>query len=97
MQELKKTCKKCGKEFWVIKQEQEFLRKIGLPLPDNCPSCRQERRLKDRGERSLYKTTCQSCGKNIVVTYNPKTEKRKILCKKCYLDWFEKNPVLVNE
>lgn len=97
MQETKKTCKKCGKEFWVIKQEQEFLNKMGLPTPTQCPTCRQERRLKDRGERNLYRTTCQNCQKNIIVTYDPKTETRKILCKKCYLDWFEKNAVLVNE
>jgi len=95
MQEIKKVCKTCGKEFWVIKQEQEFLQKMGLPYPSECPGCRQERRLKDRGERNLYRTTCQQCEKNIIVTYDPKKETRKILCRKCYLEWFEKNSVLI--
>lgn len=97
MQEIKKTCSVCGKEFWVIKQEQEFLQKMGLPLPTMCPSDRQARRLKDRGERNLYRTTCQQCGKNIIVTYDPKKETRKILCKEHYLEWFEKNPVLITD
>ncbi len=97
MDQLKKVCTNCKKEFWVIKQEQGFLQKMSLPLPDWCPSCRQARRLKNRGERQLYRTTCQNCKKNIVVTYDPQTEKRKILCRQCYLDWFEKNPVLLNE
>lgn len=97
MQEIKKTCQKCGKDFWVIKQEQEFLQKMNLPLPINCPGCREARRLQERGGRQLYKTTCKSCNKNIIVSYDPKTETRTILCRPCYLDWFEKNPVLIND
>jgi CxxC-x17-CxxC domain-containing protein len=97
MENIKRTCAQCGKEFWVIKPEQEFLEKMNLPEPINCPACRERRRLSVRGERDLYRTTCQQCGKNIIVTYDPQKETRKILCKECYLDWFEKNPVLVTE
>ena len=96
MENIKKTCTKCGKEFWVIKQEQEYLKKMGLPLPTMCPSDREARRLADRGERQLYRTKCQNCQNDIIVSYNPETEKRKILCRKCYLEWFEKNQVLKN-
>jgi len=95
MEPIKKTCKTCQKEFWVIKQEQEFLQKMNLPQPTNCPGCRETRRLSERGERQLYRTKCQNCQKDIVTTYNPATEKRQILCRKCYLDWFEKNSVLI--
>lgn len=97
MQPIKQTCKTCGKEFLVIAQEKEFLDKRGLPLPTSCPGCRQARRLKDRGERNLYRTTCQQCNKNIVVSYDPSTETRKILCKDCYRDYFEKNSALITE
>lgn len=96
MQPIKSTCKTCGSEFWIIPQEQQFLKQMNLPLPSNCPGCRQERRLKDRGERRLYKTTCQNCKKRIVVSYDPQKETRRILCKECYLDYFEKNPVLIS-
>lgn len=93
MEPIKKICTNCQKEFWVIKQEQEFLQKMNLPLPNQCPGCREARRLADRGERQLFRTTCQGCNKSIIVTYDPQKETRKILCKPCYLDWFEKNPV----
>lgn len=91
---VKKTCPLCSKDFWVIKPEQQFLKKMGLPVPTHCPSCREKRRLMSRGERNLYRTTCKKCSKNIIVTYNPETEKRQILCKTCYLDYSEKNSVL---
>lgn len=94
MEQIKKICINCGKEFWIIEPEQVLLQKLELPHPAACPSCRQERRLRNRGERSLFKSTCQNCGKNIIVTYDPNRESRKILCKSCYLEWFEKNPVL---
>ena len=97
MDNIKQSCKTCRKEFWVIKQEQEFLQKMSLPLPINCPGCRQTRRLKERGERSLYRMTCSKCNKSIIVAYDPKTETRQILCKPCYLDWFEKNPSIITK
>ncbi len=70
---------------------------MGLPLPVDCPFCRQQRRLKDRGERKLYRSTCQECQKNIIVTYNPAKETRKILCKDCYRQYFEKNSPIITE
>lgn len=97
MENLKTTCKSCNKEFLIIKQEQEFLAKIGLPHPSSCPTCRQTERLKARGERRLYRTTCQKCSKNIITTYDPKSVKSQILCKKCYLDYFEKEKILLSE
>lgn len=97
MENIKKTCNICGKDFWIIKQEQEFLQKMKLPHPAECPGCRQARRLKDRGERNLYRTNCQKCNKSIIVTYDPKTETRKIYCKECYLDYFEKNSALITD
>jgi len=96
MDNIKKTCGKCGKEFWVIKQEQEFLAKMNLPHPAFCPGCREMRRLEARGERQLFRTKCANCGKDTIVSYDPQKETRKILCRPCYLDWFEKNPVLVS-
>lgn len=97
MDKVKRVCTQCGKEFWIIKQEQEFLQKMGLPLPTKCPTCRQARRLEERGGRQLYRTTCQQCGKKIVVTFDPEKETRKILCRQCYRDYFEKNSVLIEK
>ena len=89
MADITKMCTKCGKKFLIISQEQEFLKKKNLPLPTLCPSDRQARRLDDRGERTLYKTTCQECGANMIASYDPAKEKSKIFCKNCYRKYFE--------
>lgn len=94
MTDITQTCIKCGKKFLVISLEQEFLKKRNLPLPTICPSDRQLRRLEGRGERTLYRTTCQNCSANMVTTYDPKTVTSKILCQKCYREYYDKTDLL---
>jgi hypothetical protein len=92
------TCSKCGKQFLILDQEQSFLSGKGLSLPSQCPTCRQTRRLMLRGaERALYKTTCQKCGKEIIVAYDPKKVTNQILCKKDYDQYFLENDTIINE
>lgn len=92
------TCTKCQKQFLIIDQEQKFLTEKNLPLPTMCPSCRQTRRLMIRGgERALYKTTCQQCGKEIVTSYDPKNVPGKILCKEDYEKYFAENEVIITD
>lgn len=91
------TCAKCGNKFIVIEQEQSFLKEKGLPLPTNCPSCRQLRRLSLRGGRQLFKSRCQKCGKEIVVSYNPQKVKQAIYCKEDYEKWFMENDPIIKE
>lgn len=95
MADITQACQGCGKKFLVIEQEQAFLKKKNLPLPILCPLDRQQRRLEKRGERALYRTTCQQCGVNMIATYDPKSVKSKVLCKKCYLEYFEKHDPLL--
>lgn len=80
---MKKTCKRCGKEFKIIAQEREFYDDMGLPDPENCPFCRQEVREKMRGERKFYKYPCAKCGEEMVTTHNPE-EGLTVYCLKCY-------------
>jgi len=94
MEPLKKICQECNNQFWIIEQEKKFLDQMDLPLPTNCPGCRQAERLKQRGERHLYRTNCQKCSKKIIVSYDPKKETRPIYCKECFLDYFEKHSPL---
>ncbi|MEK7092217.1 MAG: hypothetical protein AAB907_01175 [Patescibacteria group bacterium] len=92
------TCTKCGKQFRVIEQEEKFLREKNLPLPTGCPTDRQIRRLMLRGnERALYKTKCQECGKEIVVSYDPTQTKNKILCKEDYDKWLSEHSTVIEE
>ncbi|OGG29171.1 hypothetical protein A2973_01640 [Candidatus Gottesmanbacteria bacterium RIFCSPLOWO2_01_FULL_49_10] len=95
MADITQTCAQCGKKFLVIEVEQEFLKKKHLPLPALCPTDRQSRRLSGRGERTLYKTTCQECGTPVITTYDPKTVTSKILCRTCYQAFFDKNDPVI--
>lgn len=97
MANIVQTCTTCSKQFLVIDQEQAFLRQKGLPNPTNCPNCRQGRRLKLRGERVLYKTDCQECGKEIVVSYDPSKVTNKILCKEDYEKYYEDHDPMITD
>jgi len=97
MAAVTKTCNTCGKQFLVIDKEQEFLAEKELPLPTNCPGCRQTRRLKLRGGRNLFKTQCQKCHKDIIVSYDPATVRNQILCKEDYEQYFmEHDPIITD-
>ncbi len=83
---MKKTCKRCKKEFKLIPQELAFYKDMGLPYPDNCPVCRQETRESLRNKRMFFKYPCAKCGKDMVTTHDPK-RKRIVYCLPCYTEF----------
>lgn len=95
MANILSNCVTCTKQFLIIDQEQNFLREKGLPNPTNCANCRQNRRLALRGERVLFKTECQQCHKEIVVSYDPRKIKNAILCKEDYQKYYEENNPII--
>jgi hypothetical protein len=98
MNSITRQCPGCQKQFLVTIQEQDFLHDKLLPLPTNCPTCRQIRRLALRGaERMLYKTHCQKCGKDIVVARDPKHTKNVIYCRKDYDQYFVDNDPIITD
>lgn len=97
MPNIKQVCAKCNKDFFIIDQEQDFLKQKHLPLPINCPTCRQLRRLSLRGDRALYKTRCQQCQQEIIVSYNPQNVQNKILCKKDYEQYYMENDPIIKD
>lgn len=97
MANITQTCAKCTKAFLVIDQEQEFLKQKSLPLPKNCPTCRQLRRLSLRGDRALYKTRCQKCQQDIIVSYDPQKVQNKILCRKDYEQYYMENDPIIKD
>ena len=92
---MKKTCSKCRNEFKLITQELTFYKKMGLPRPSNCPTCRQERRLSLRNERKFHKYPCAKCKKQMVTTVNP-SKGLTVYCLDCYAD-FRANVDLTKE
>ncbi len=84
----KSNCKSCSKEFLIIPQEKVFYKRKKLPLPNECPQCRQKRRLSFRNERNLHKRTCDKCGENIISTYRADSP-YIIYCQECYWNYLD--------
>ncbi len=98
MPNLTQTCTQCSKQFYIIEQEQAFLQQKQFPLPTQCPSCRQLRRLKLRGgERALFRATCQKCAKEIIVSYDPTTVTNPILCKQDFEQYLAETDLIVKD
>lgn len=92
------TCTGCGKQFLIIDPEQAFLNEKGLPLPTNCPGCRQMRRLSLRGSgRQLFKATCAKCNKEIIVAFDPQSVQNPIYCKKDYDQFLLENDCIITD
>jgi DNA-directed RNA polymerase subunit RPC12/RpoP len=81
---MNKKCSRCNKEFKLIKQELDFYKKMGLPTPDNCPTCRYELRFQTRNERQFYKYPCAKCKKEMVTTVNS-DKGYTVYCQDCYM------------
>jgi hypothetical protein len=81
---IKKICKKCSKEFLIIQQENSFYEKKKLPMPENCPECRRNRRSDLRNKRELFDRACDKCGKALISTYK-KDSPYIVYCEECYV------------
>ncbi len=66
-----KTCQNCKTDFTIEPEDFDFYEKMRVQAPTFCPSCRLQRRLAFRNERSLYRTSCALCGQSIVTMYDP--------------------------
>lgn len=66
MPSITKICCLSGQEFIVTEADQEFYKKIGVPLPTLRPQERQRRRLSFRNERNLYHRKCDLTGRQII-------------------------------
>lgn len=97
MPNITQTCAQCNKQFIILEREQKFLQMKQLPLPTQCPACRQARRLKLRGGRTLFKTTCQTCGKEMIVSYDPQMVTNAILCKEDYEKYFQEHDPIITD
>lgn len=84
---MQKTCKKCGKQFEIDSQDQEYYKKNDVPLPTHCPDCRMQIKMAFRNERNLYSRKCDLTGKKILSIYPP-TSPYKVYDRK---EWYGDN------
>jgi hypothetical protein len=78
-------CEVTGRPFRIIKQELDFYRQLGLPLPHLHPDERYRHRMALRNPRKLWSRPCTRCSKEMMTTYQP-SRPEIIYCEQCYLD-----------
>ena len=77
-------CEKTKRPFRIIKQELEFYRQNGLPIPHLHPDERFNMRAELRNPRKLWTRKCEKCSKEVQTTFSPE-RKEKVVCEECYL------------
>lgn len=87
------TCAECGRNYKIIDSELKFYKKLQVPLPRHCPTCRYHHRIKLRNPRSLWKRQCMCtqidhghtgrCTIEFETTYSP-DRKEIVYCEGCY-------------
>ncbi len=78
------ACLDCKRNFKILKQEFDFYRDLGIPIPQHCYECRWRERVKRRNPRKLWERECAKCQKAIQTSYSP--ERPEIVyCESCYL------------
>lgn len=79
------ACQECGKNYKIISQEYELLKRLQLPIPRLCFECRHTHRGKFRKKRKLYAKKCAGCETEIQTNYAPDCPE-KVYCEKCYME-----------
>lgn len=84
---MTKQCSQCHQQFAIDQRDQNYYQRLKVPTPKLCPTCRMQRRLAWRNERTLFSRQCNICKKNIIAMY-PADSPDNIICNDCF--WSDK-------
>ena len=76
-------CEDCGKNYQITPFELQFLRRFSLPIPRQCPLCRDRARIRRLNPMQIYDRTCAKCEKPIKTSYAP-NRSEIVYCEECY-------------
>lgn len=76
-------CEETRKPFKITKQELDFYRRMGLPVPRLHPDERHRRRELLRNPCTTWTRACAKCGKDMPTTYAP-DRPETVYCEECY-------------
>lgn len=76
-------CTNCGKNYRLIKMELEFYKRMNIPIPKQCPFCRDRARHLRMNPMNIYTRDCVKCGKEIETSYAP-DRPEIVYCEQCY-------------
>jgi hypothetical protein len=68
---ISQTCVASGQIFFITEADQNFYKKMGVPVPKICPDERCRRRLAWQNMRYLYRRKCDATGKAIISNISP--------------------------
>jgi len=71
----------------VTNGEFNLLSKMNLPIPHECPKCREEKRFARLNKPKLYDRNCKKCNINIYTPYAP-NRPEIVYCVSCYQQEF---------
>jgi hypothetical protein len=76
-------CENCGKNYQIIQMELDFYRRFTIPIPHQCPLCRDRGRVAKLNPIRIYDRTCAKCSKDIKTSYAP-DRPEIVYCEECY-------------
>jgi hypothetical protein len=80
-------CENCGNGYRIVRGELALLRKMNLPIPHECPKCRENKRFERLTKPKLYHRNCMKCDVNIYTPYSSESP-NIVYCVKCYQQEF---------
>ena len=76
-------CSECRRAYRITQGELGLMRQFGLPLPHECPKCRENKRFARMTKPKMYHRNCAKCGVEIYTPYAPE-DPRIVYCVKDY-------------
>lgn len=76
-------CQTCGKNYKIIKMELDFYKKMNIPIPLQCPLCRDYARIARLNPMKIFTRKCAKCGQEIQTSYAP-DRPEIVYCESCY-------------
>ncbi len=76
-------CKTCQNAYRITQGELDLYKKLNIPVPAQCPKCREKRRFDSINKPYMSQTKCMKCEKDIEVMHDLNLGKI-IYCEKCY-------------
>jgi hypothetical protein len=77
------SCVSCDRKYKVIAMEYDLLKKMNLPIPRECPKCREAKRFARLNMPKLYNRNCAKCDIEVKTPYAP-GRPEIIYCENCY-------------
>lgn len=80
-------CLSCARAYKITHGELGLLRKLNLPVPRECPKCREGRRFAVLNKPGMHHRNCMKCERPIYTPYAP-SDPRIVFCVPCYQEEF---------